>query len=76
LFQFRIRVGADLHRPPAGVDGGAAIERLLCAPVIRERNSLLISTVMLAAKYIDDFFYKNEVYAKIGGVSKQLINEL
>lgn len=29
---------------------------------------------MVAAKYIDDFYYKNEFYAKIGGISKTEIN--
>jgi hypothetical protein len=31
---------------------------------------------MIAAKYADDFFYKNEYYAKIGGISKLEINSL
>jgi len=25
---------------------------------------------MVAAKFTDDFFYKNEYYAKVGGISK------
>jgi hypothetical protein len=31
---------------------------------------------MVAAKYVDDFFYKNEYYAKVGGISKSEINVL
>jgi len=31
---------------------------------------------MVAAKYADDFFYKNEYYAKVGGISKSEINAL
>lgn len=31
---------------------------------------------MLAAKYYDDFYYKNQYYAKIGGISKDEINKL
>lgn len=31
---------------------------------------------MLAAKYIDDFFYKNDYYAKVGGISRTEINVL
>lgn len=31
---------------------------------------------MVAAKFADDFFYKNEYYAKIGGISKMDINTL
>lgn len=31
---------------------------------------------MAAAKFFDDFYYKNEYYAKIGGISKIDINSL
>jgi hypothetical protein len=31
---------------------------------------------MIAAKFLDDFYYKNEFYAKIGGISKQEMNTL
>lgn len=31
---------------------------------------------MVAAKFGDDFFYKNEYYAKVGGISKLDINIL
>jgi hypothetical protein len=31
---------------------------------------------MVAAKFLDDFYYKNEFYAKIGGISKTEINNL
>lgn len=31
---------------------------------------------MLAAKFADDFYYKNEYYAKIGGIPKAEINAL
>jgi hypothetical protein len=31
---------------------------------------------MLGAKFADDFYYKNEFYAKIGGISKTEINNL
>jgi hypothetical protein len=31
---------------------------------------------MVGAKFWDDFYYKNEFYAKIGGVGKELINTL
>ena len=31
---------------------------------------------MVAAKYFDDFYYKNEFYAKIGGISKKDMNAL
>jgi hypothetical protein len=31
---------------------------------------------MVAAKYVDDFFYKNDYYAKVGGISRAEINTL
>lgn len=31
---------------------------------------------MVAAKFLDDFYYKNEFYAKIGGIGKQEMNGL
>jgi hypothetical protein len=31
---------------------------------------------MVAAKYIDDFYYKNEYYAKIGGISREEVDSL
>ena len=31
---------------------------------------------MVAAKFLDDFYYKNEFYAKIGGISRAEINAL
>jgi hypothetical protein len=31
---------------------------------------------MVAAKYADDFFYKNEYYAKVGGIARSEINAL
>jgi hypothetical protein len=31
---------------------------------------------MVAAKFTDDFFYKNEYYAKVGGISKIEMNAL
>jgi hypothetical protein len=31
---------------------------------------------MVAAKFFDDFYYKNDFYAKIGGISPKDINTL
>ena len=31
---------------------------------------------MVSAKFYDDFYYKNEFYAKIGGINKKDINSL
>jgi hypothetical protein len=31
---------------------------------------------MVAAKYADDFFYKNEYYAKVGGITRAEVNTL
>ncbi len=30
---------------------------------------LLITSIMTAAKFFDDKYYKNEYYAKVGGIS-------
>ena len=31
---------------------------------------------MVAAKFAEDFYYKNEYYAKVGGISRSEINNL
>ena len=31
---------------------------------------------MVAAKYAEDFYYKNEFYAKVGGITRTEINAL
>ena len=31
---------------------------------------------MVGAKFLDDFYYKNDYYAKIGGITKAEINLL
>ena len=40
------------------------------------RNRLLITGIMLGAKFFDDYFYNNEYYAKIGGISNVEMNLL
>lgn len=39
-------------------------------------HRLLITSVMVAAKFIDDAFFNNAYYAKVGGVSTAEINRL
>ncbi|KAH7365987.1 hypothetical protein KP509_18G057900 [Ceratopteris richardii] len=39
-------------------------------------HRLLITSVMVAAKFLDDSFYNNAYYGKVGGVSTQEINRL
>jgi hypothetical protein len=39
-------------------------------------HRLLIAAVQVAAKYLDDLFYNNAFYAKLGGVSTQEMNTL
>lgn len=39
-------------------------------------HRLLITSVMVAAKFIDDAFFNNAYYAKVGGVSTAEINKL
>lgn len=37
---------------------------------------LLLTAIVLAAKYNDDEFYKNVYYAKVGGISLEEMNML
>jgi len=37
-------------------------------------HRLLISAVLLSSKYLDDIYYNNKFYAKIGGISSQEMN--
>ncbi|KAJ4733364.1 Cyclin-P3-1 [Rhynchospora pubera] len=39
-------------------------------------HRLLITSVVLAAKFIDDAFYNNAYYAKVGGISTREMNRL
>lgn len=39
-------------------------------------NRLLITGIMLAAKFYDDQYYNNEYYSRVGGITKKEINEL
>eukprot|EP00127_Corallochytrium_limacisporum_P007024 Clim_evm32s240 gene=Clim_evmTU32s240 len=39
-------------------------------------HRLLITMIMVAAKYFDDRYYNNAYYAKVGGISKEEINHL
>ncbi|CAN4091556.1 unnamed protein product [Withania somnifera] len=39
-------------------------------------HRLLITSVMVAAKFIDDAFYNNAYYARVGGVSTKELNKL
>ena len=40
------------------------------------RVRLLIASLMIATKFYDDFYYKNDFYAKIGGIAAKEINLL
>ncbi|KAF7804753.1 cyclin-P3-1 [Senna tora] len=39
-------------------------------------HRLLITTIMLAAKFMDDAFFNNAYYAKVGGISTSELNRL
>ncbi|EKX44257.1 hypothetical protein GUITHDRAFT_43885, partial [Guillardia theta CCMP2712] len=39
-------------------------------------HRLLLASVMVAAKFLDDFYYSNEFWAKIGGVPNVELNTL
>lgn len=36
----------------------------------------MITAIVIATKYYDDFYFKNTFYAKLGGISIQLLNEM
>jgi hypothetical protein len=46
--------------------------------LIHKRNihRLLLVSNLVAAKYIDDLYYKNSFYATVGGVTLKVLNEL
>ncbi|RRT80203.1 hypothetical protein B296_00017607 [Ensete ventricosum] len=56
------------------------IERFLQQPNIRltslNVHRLLIASVVVAAKFIDDAFFSNAYYAKVGGISTLEMNRL
>mmetsp|Transcript_1137 Transcript_1137/g.2474 ORF Transcript_1137/g.2474 Transcript_1137/m.2474 type:complete len:237 (+) Transcript_1137:165-875(+) len=39
-------------------------------------HRLMLSSIMVAAKFLDDFYYSNEFWAKIGGVPNSELNTL
>ncbi|KAF2069360.1 hypothetical protein CYY_009322 [Polysphondylium violaceum] len=39
-------------------------------------HRLLITSILVASKYIDDIFYNNEYYSQIGGISRNELNRL
>lgn len=42
----------------------------------RNAHRLLISAIVVSAKFFDDFYFKNSFYAKLGGISLELINHM
>jgi hypothetical protein len=48
------------------------------AVVLHRRNihRLLLAACVVAAKYLDDFFYKNSYYANVGGLQLAVLNTL
>ena len=42
----------------------------------RNAHRLMITAVVVATKYYDDFYFKNTFYAKLGGIQTQLLNEM
>lgn len=59
-------------------DNSLKSTELVCIPLITSLNihRLLITSIMLAAKFMDDSHYNNAYFAKIGGVSTTEINGL
>ena len=46
--------------------------------IVHKKNvhRLLLVSNLVAAKYIDDLYYKNSYYATVGGVSLKILNDL
>jgi hypothetical protein len=42
----------------------------------RNVHRLMITGMVIATKYFDDFYYKNTFYAKLGGITTELLNEM
>lgn len=34
----------------------------------------MITAVVVATKYLDDFYFKNSFYARLGGIATELLN--
>lgn len=45
---------------------------------LTEKNihRLLFTSIVIAAKFVDDKFYKNKYYASVGGIPLTTLNEL
>lgn len=46
--------------------------------IIHKKNihRLLLVSSLVAAKYLDDLYYKNSFYATVGGVTLKVLNQL
>ena len=42
----------------------------------RNAHRLVITAIVVATKYYDDFYFKNSFYAKLGGIQTQVLNEM
>ncbi|CAN0914274.1 CYCP3-1 [Linum grandiflorum] len=51
-------------------------QRSCCCLTPLNIHRLLITSVMVAAKFLDDECYNNEYYARIGGVSREEMNRM
>lgn len=56
------------------------IDRLVCSGNINltrlNVHRLIITTIMVAAKFFDDFFYVNQFFGTVGGLKPSEINSL
>ncbi len=71
LLPLGLRDRADPHRPLPITPTALRDQQPLHPQVPPLTRRLLICSLMIAIKYIDDLYYKNEYYAKLGGISKQ-----
>lgn len=44
--------------------------------IFNYENRFLLTSILVSIKYNDDDYYKNEYYAKVGGVTLSEINKL
>lgn len=53
------------------------IKQLKCTQVFKIfKHRYLIIAIVLAIKYQDDDIYKNDYYAKVGGITMQELNDM
>jgi hypothetical protein len=83
--------GSDIHRPPASVGANLFSQQpehssthtyIGCHPQLQKAqltfgfDPFLFLQVLLASKFLDDFYYNNAYWARVGGVGTTELNTL